>query len=278
MSTTKKTQGRRTATSNGKMARITAVTNQKGGVGKTTTAHALVAGLTLKGYKVLAVDFDPQEDLTFTMNPAKTTPNMYGLMVSASAQKYTEKAAAKAIQHTTQGDIIPSDLDLTGADMEFCRTGREYLLSEIIEPLRPMYDYIIIDTPPTLGILMINALTAADDIIIPLGANAFSVKGFSRLQTNINTVKKRCNPHLNVAGVLVTKYNERSNLAIGVKADILTKAASVNMPVFKTVIRRSAEIEEVQLEQRNLYNRKAKLVVAEYLAFVDEYIKGAKNA
>jgi chromosome partitioning protein len=271
------TTAKRKAATKGKAARVTAVANQKGGVGKTTTAHALVTGLALKGYKVLAVDFDPQEDLTFTMNPTKNTPNMYDLMKAAAAEyKDTAAMTIKAIQHTPQGDIIPSDLDLTAADMEFCKTGREYLLNEIIDPLRSMYDHIIIDTPPNLGILTIDALTAANDVVIPLGANAYSFKGFSRLLANINTVKKRCNPKLEIAGLLVTKYNERTAVAKGVMSDIEAKAKELRLRLFKSVIKRSAEVEEAQLEQRNLYNKKAKPVVAQYLAFVEEYLKGVK--
>jgi len=275
MTTQKTVKKRRTATK-GKTARVTAVANQKGGVGKTTTAHALVTGLTGMGFKALAVDIDPQSNLTFTFNPAKLTPNMYGLLTAASAQKDTADAVSKAVQHTKQGDILPSNLMLASADLEFNRTGREYLLSEIIEPLRSVYDYIIIDTPPALGILTITALTAADDIVIPLGADAYSIQGFSQLQTTIGTLKKRCNPRLKVAGLLVTRHNGRTILAQGLKVDIDQKAAQLDTRVYKTVIRESVEVKEAQLEQRDLYKRKANNAVADYRSFVGEYVKGVK--
>jgi len=272
----KKATKRRTAATKGKAARITAVANQKGGVGKTTTAHALIAGLTGMGFKALAVDIDPQSNLTFTFNPAKLTPNMYGLLTAASAQKDTAETALKAIQHTKQGDILPSNLMLAGADLEFNRTGREYLLTEIIDPLRSLYDYIVIDTPPALGILTITALTAADDMVIPLGADAYSIQGFEQLQATIATIKKRCNPQLKVAGLLVTRHNGRTNLAQGLKMDIDQKAVQVGTRVYKTIIRESVEVKEAQLDQRSLFNKKSNTAVADYLNFVTEYIKGAK--
>jgi chromosome partitioning protein len=253
--------------------RITAIANQKGGVGKTTTAHALVAGLTLKGYKALAVDTDPQSNLTYTLKASSDAPGVYELMKSAAKTSET-------IQHTEQGDIITSSLMLTGADMEFNETGREYLLKEILEPLRKDYDYIIIDSPPTLGILTINALTAADDLIIPLGADAYSVQGFSQLHTTIGKVQKRCNSKLAIAGLLLTKHNDRTAMGRDVRKVIVTKAKRVGAPIFKTVIRESVMIREAQLAQENLYTANAETknkAIGDYLTFVNEYIKGGKN-
>jgi len=291
--TTKKTVKRKTATK-GKAARVTAVANQKGGVGKTTTAHALLAGLTGMGYKTLAVDIDPQENLTFTLNPASTTPNMYDLLIAAAAvvalpkitathkkaaadaQKAADALTMKAIQHTKQGDVIPSNILLSGADLEFHRIGAESLLSGILDPLRSIYDYIIIDTPPSLGILTINALAAATDIIIPLGADAYSVQGFEQLLSNISVLQNRCNPVLKVAGLLITRHNERTSLAQGVRKDIDKKAADFGTRTFKTLIRESVVIKEAQLEQKNLYTKKTNHAVADYLNFVSEYVKGVK--
>lgn len=258
-----------------RQGRVTAVANQKGGVGKTTTAHALIAGLTLKGYKALAIDIDPQSNLTYTMNPAETAPNIYDLMGTAAQGSTTTVPAT--IQHTKQGDIIPGSLMLAGADMEFNETGREYLLAEILEPLRTEYDYIIIDSPPALGILTINTLTAADDLIIPLGADAYSIQGFSQLHTTIGKIKKRCNPKLRIAGLLITRHNGRTALGRDLRDIIEKKAKQMETQTFKTVIRESVSIREAQYTQTNLYTATNTNAITDYLTFVDEYLqKGGK--
>lgn len=186
------------------------------------------------------------------------------------------KAAADAIRHTPQGDIISGSLDLIGADLEFNKTGREYILSKRLEPFRATYDYIIIDSPPTLGVLTVNALTAADDIIIPLGADAYSINGFELLYENIGTIKEICNQKLKIAGLLITRHNERTNLGRDVKKDIEETARQMKTLVFKTVIRESVAIRETQMTQSNLYAAKNNNAVIDYLNFVTEYIKGAK--
>jgi len=274
--TAKKTTKRKPTTPKGKTARITAIANQKGGVGKTTTAHALVAGLTRLGYKALAVDIDPQSNLTFTLNPPKTTPNMYGLMLAAAGGKDLAILTEKAIKHTNQGDVISSSLMLAGADFEFHRLNAEYLLSEILNPIRSLYDYIIIDTPPTLGILTVVALVAADEVIIPVGFDAYSIQGLSQLQDTINTLKKRHNQSLTISGLLITRHGRRTRLGEGLNCDINKKAEELGTIVFKSIIRESVEVKEAQLEQRNLYNNKSNHAVADYLTFVEEYVKGAK--
>ena len=248
------------------------ITNQKGGVGKTTTAHALSTGLTHRGYKTLVVDTDPQGNLTYTMNADETTAGVYDILKG-------NITAPKAIQHTEQGDIISGNLMLSGADMEFMETGREYLLKEALQPLKTLYDFIIIDSPPTLGILTINALTAANDLIIPMGADAYSLQGLAQLNATISKVKKHCNPTLNIAGLLITKYNGRSVLSRELRETIENKAAhAVNASVFQTIIREGIAIKEAQTQQRSIYKSAPKSnAVKDCLAFVDEYLKGGAS-
>ena len=252
----------------GHKGHITAIANQKGGVGKTTTAHALVTGLTHKGYKALAVDMDPQGNLTYTMNADDNTPSIYELMKGVAV-------SLDAVQHTEQGDIISGSLMLSGADMEFTDTGREYILSELLEPLRTIYDFIVIDSPPTLGILTINALTAANDLIIPLGADAYSLQGLSQLHATIGKVKKHCNPSLRVAGLLITKHSGRTVLGRDLKDVIIEKAQIIGAYAFSVVIRECVAIREVQVQQRNMYTTAPKSNAAtDYLAFIGEYLEG----
>jgi chromosome partitioning protein len=236
---------------------------------KTTTAHALITGLAYKGYKALAVDTDPQGNLTYTMNADEDAGGVYELLKGNITPQ-------EAIQHTEQGDIISGSLMLSGADMEFSDTGREYLLSEALEALKPVYDFIVIDSPPTLGIITVNALTAAHDLIIPMGADAYSLQGLSQLNTTISKVKKRCNPNLNIAGLLITRYSGRAILSQELRETIENKAArAVGTSVFDTVIREGIAIKEAQTQQASLYSTAPKSNAAvDYLAFIDEYLKG----
>jgi chromosome partitioning protein len=168
---------------------------------------------------------------------------------------------------------------LAGADIEFSDTGREYLLLEALEPLKASYDFIIIDSPPTLGILTINALTAAHDLIIPMGADAYSVQGLSQLKQTIEKVKKRCNPSLSIAGLLITRYDGRTILSKELRETIENNAASaVGTAVFKSVIREGIAVKESQTQQISLYAASPKSNAAlDYSAFVDEYLEGAKK-
>jgi chromosome partitioning protein len=252
-----------------KNARIIVIANQKGGVGKTTTAHAMATGLEHKGYKTLTVDIDPQSNLSYTMNADPDRASVYELMKGLTA-------TAETIQSTDQGDILPGSLMLSGADMEFTDTGREYILAELLEPLRSLYDYIIIDSPPTLGILTINALTAAQDLVIPLGADAYSLHGLSQLYATIKKVKKHCNPKLRIAGLLITRHSGRTVLARDLKDIIKEKAQFIGAQTFNTVIRESVAIKETQVRQTSLYSNGMKNAKSnpaiDYMSFIDEYL------
>ncbi len=250
------------------MARVTTVTNQKGGVGKTTTAHAMATGLLLSGYKVLAIDMDPQGNLSYTMGADITQAGIYEAMRGDTEPEGT-------IQTTDQGDIIPSSLYLAGADMEFTGTGREYLLRDIIEPLKSKYDFIIIDTPPQLGILTINALTASGDLIITMGADIYSLQGIGQLHDTIRKVKQYCNPFLSIAGLLITRYNGRAILSKDLKDSIDHIAGHIGARLYNTVIREGIAIKETQAQQASLFDNAPKSNPAkDYLLFLSEYLKG----
>jgi chromosome partitioning protein len=253
------------------MARITVIANQKGGVGKTTTAHALSTGLTRKGYKTLAVDADPQGNLTYMMGADENLPGVYELLKGG-------KNPTDAVQATGQGDIIPGSLSLAGADVEFYDTGREYLLSEALEPLKDAYDFIIIDSPPQLGVLTINTLTATEDVIIPMGADILSLQGLKRLYATIGKVRKRCNRSLQIAGVLITRYNGRTILSKELRESIENAAQQISAVVFQSVIREGIAVKEAQTLRASLFesapNSNASV---DYLAFIDEYLKGETN-
>ena len=252
--------------------RITTVINQKGGVGKTTTAHALAAGLKRQGSRVLCVDTDPQGNLSYTMRTRPTDKDLYFAMQSVSKET-AQRIAAEIIQNTGQGDIIPSSLSLTAADMEFTATGREWILETLLSPLKGKYDYIIIDSPPTLGILTINALTACTDVVVPMGADIYSLQGLSQLHDTILRVRRYCNNVLAVSGLLITRYNYRSIISRETLDSITEKAIELHIPVFKTTIREGIAIKEAQTQQMSLFEYAPKSNPAkDYDAFITEYL------
>ena len=188
-----------------------AIINQKGGVGKSTTASAIGGGLNSK---VLHVDLDPQCNLSYLMEA-----NISGLTQASALDVLQGNAsAADAIQHTAQGDIIAASPALSGADIVLTATGKEYRLKEALEAIVGEYDYCIIDTPPALGILTINALTACNGCIIPAQADFLSLQGIGQLHGTIETVKKYCNPGLKVYGIVLTRYSARAVISREVTA------------------------------------------------------------
>ena len=185
------------------MSKALAIINQKGGVGKSTTALAIGAGLSLKGYSVLFIDLDAQGNLSYTLGADTKGYNAMGVLERPETAK-------EEIQHTPQGDIIASSPKLAGADKLLEETGKEYRLKEALDSLQGAYDYIIVDTPPALGILTINALTACTGAIIPAQADIYSLQGIAQLNSTIETVKKYCNPSLSIMGIVLTRFNGRS--------------------------------------------------------------------
>lgn len=186
------------------MARVIAIANQKGGVAKTTSAHALAAGLVEIGRTVLAVDLDPQASLTFAMGvEGEPSPSMHEVMLG-------KNAIADILYESNGIDLAPSSIDLAGAEMNLLtRTGREYVLNRALRPLGE-YDYVLVDCPPSLGILTINALTAAGEVLIPLQAETLSRRGVDQLLETVGDVRQFTNPKLTVTGAIVTMFDSRT--------------------------------------------------------------------
>lgn len=244
--------------------RIITVANQKGGVGKSTTVAALASGLAQKGFRVLAIDLDAQRNLSMTVG-ADTTG-------STSLEVLTGDVRAQdAIQRRADIDIIPAGKALSGADAFIADTGKEYRLQEALAPLREAYDYILIDTPPALGILTVNALTAADSVLIPAQADVYSLHGIEQLVETITPVKKYCNPNLAIEGILLTRYSARSVLSREVAEMMEQLARRLGTRVFRSTIREAISVKEAQISQKSLveYAPGAK-VTQDYAALIEE--------
>lgn len=249
------------------MKEIIAIINQKGGVGKTTTAFAIGAGIYLKGYKVLYIDLDAQGNLTYTLGA--DTKGITALDILSK-----NATAAEAIQKTDQGNIIAASPNLAGADTVITAVGKEYRLKEAIEPLKERYDYIIIDTPPALGILTINALTACTGAVIPAQADIYSLQGISQLHSTIQTVKQYCNPSLEVKGIVLTRYSSRSILSREVAEMIEETARQLDTRLYNTAIRENIAVKEAQASQQDIFAYSPKSNAAEdYKTLIDEIIE-----
>ena len=227
---------------------ILTITQQKGGTGKTTTAHAIAAGLSQrKGNKTLLIDLDPQGNLTYTLNADTTKPGTLELLTR-------QATAAEVIQHTPAGDIITGGQMLATIDQLLTQTGKEHRLSEQLKPIQGEYTHIIIDTPPALGTLTINALTAADSVIIPCTADAYSLQATGQIADTINTVKQYCNPRLKIAGILITRYNPRQVITRDITELLEQAAAALDTKVFKTRIREAVAIREAEASQQDIFS------------------------
>lgn len=247
---------------------IIALTAQKGGTGKTTTAATLAAGLTLKGNKVLLVDLDQQGSLSLITGAATDGKTVLGLLTR-------QIKAEEAIQSLPVADIIPANKSLAGSDATLKETGGEYRLREALEPVKGRYDHIIIDCPPALGSLTINALTAADYVIIPTQADVLSLAGVSQLYDSYKLVKKYTNKQLKIAGILLTRHSSRSVLKRDLE-EVLREQLSKQMgaKVYTTTIREAVAINEAQYMQQSIYEYAGKSkVAADYTAFIEELLQ-----
>lgn len=219
-------------------ATITTITNQKGGVGKTTTAAALLSCLSQRGARVLGVDLDPQGSLGFSM----------GLDIEHCATIYDVfrgvAEPSDVIRSTDVCDVLPSNILLSAAEMEFNKPGREFLLKAALSKVADNYDYILIDTPPALNILTVNAYVASDSLIIPMAPEVLSLLGVSQIKETIESVRSYYNSRLQVLGILLNRYNGRLNLSREMLELAQEIARQLNTRVFDSKIRSSVSVAE----------------------------------
>lgn len=219
------------------MGKIIVFANQKGGVGKTTTAVNLGAYIAAAGKRVLLVDFDPQSNTTSSVGGKRDVPGIYEVIMG----KVTPASAVQACS-VPNLSIIPSTIDLTGATVELVdQKDREYFLKNSLALLLPSFDYIFIDCPPSLGLLTLNGLVAADEVIIPLQCEYFALEGLSLLLKTVNRVQKALNPDLKIGGILFTMYDQRTRLAHDIVQEVTDYFKE---KVFRTIIPRNVRLSE----------------------------------
>jgi chromosome partitioning protein len=219
------------------MGRVYVFVNQKGGVGKTTSAVNLGAYLAEEGKSVLLVDFDPQANLSSGVGASPLRPGVYELISGgASLEKVTRNTAIPGLR------VIPASIDLSGAAVELIeQENRDLFLKRALEPVRGGYDYILIDCPPSLGVLTLNGMTAADAVFIPMQCEYFAMEGLSLLLRTIKRVQKSLNPPLDIGGIFFTMYDPRTRLAQDVVKQV---SAYFKQKVFATIIPRNVRLSE----------------------------------
>lgn len=236
------------------MGRIIAIANQKGGVGKTTTAINLSACLAEAGQKVLTIDFDPQGNATSGLGLEKSeiVDTIYEMMMGECD---LEDCLQQEVQ--TNLDVLPSDSNLSGAEIELLDIeNKEFVLKNNLEHIAGQYDFIIIDCPPSLSLLAINALVAANTVLVPIQCEYYALEGLSQVLRTVNLVRKKMNPSLVMEGVVFTMYDARTNLSLEVVENV---KANLNENIYKTIIPRNVRLAEAPSHGMpiNLYDSKS---------------------
>ena len=250
------------------MAQVISIINQKGGVGKSTTSQTLAAGLSLKGFRVLLIDMDSQGNLSYSAGADKQGVTILEVLKQ-------EQNAMAAVQHLKSFDIIPASISLAGADMQLTEMGKEYRLREALEPIKENYDYVVIDTPPALGILTVNALTASDSVVIPAQADIYSVDAIGQLYNTIKAVKQYTNKNLSIKGILLTRFSDRTVLSRDLATMIDNTAATLGTKLYKATIREAIGIKEAQANRVDIFEYAPKSnVAADYMSFLEEFLEG----
>ena len=222
------------------MGKVMAISNQKGGVGKTTTSINLASGLAHVGKKVLLIDFDSQGNATQGLgaNQNNSQATIYSVLMEGVP---IQQAIVPKVNPRI--DIVPANINLAGADLDMDKMeyGKEELLKKAIAPIRDQYDYIIIDCPPSLSMLTINAMTTADSVLVPIQCEYYALEGLSQLIHTVNLVRERLNPTLDIEGIVFTMYDARTNLSLQVVENVKD---NLQERVYKTIIPRNVRLAE----------------------------------
>ena len=251
------------------MAKIITFANQKGGVGKTSTAHIVSIGLAKRGYKVLACDLDPQANLSSVLGVSGNDDlvSIYELFEGSCDVR-------DAIVTTLFGiDLLVGSLMMSGADRKYSATGDEYKLKEALAEVKDEYDYIVIDTPPALGVMSLNALAATDYLVVVMTPDYFSGKGLDQFQQTVGTTKKYlANPSLKINGILLTRC-DKTNISSIIDNDMSEAAKSLNTKIYNSRIRQAVALRESQYLEASLYDLRSTTIRRDYDDFIDEMLE-----
>ncbi len=250
--------------------KIISISNIKGGVGKTTTASVLAVGLVERCYRVLLIDSDPQTNLSmcFMQEQTDESPSLYHV--------YSDKKSIEEIKVEVKNnlDLVVGDFELCNADMQFTKAGRLKMLKKAIRNIDGEYDFVIIDTPPNLGILSLNAFLASDYVLVPMTVDSFSLKGVMLLKETLDDVEDETEKELPVAGILLTRYNSRTNVSKLLEKSLNSAAELLGTKVFESRIRQAVVIQESQIAREDLFSYSPNAKVAEdYKGFIDEFLE-----
>ena len=261
-------------------ATVLAVVNQKGGTGKTTTCENLGVGLAQEGKKVLLVDVDPQESLTISLGyprPDDLDTTLSELM--AKVMQETPLSSGEGILHHEEGvDLIPANISLSGMEVSLVNAmSRETILKQLIEPMKRQYDFILLDCMPSLGMLTVNALAAADNVLIPVQAQYLSAKGLEQLLQTVNKVRRQINPKLRIEGILLTMVDGRTNYAKDI-SNLIRETYGSKIKVFGTDIPHSVRAAEISAEGKSIFRHDPKGKVADaYRVLTKEVVQDAEK-
>lgn len=261
-------------------ATVLAVVNQKGGTGKTTTCKNLGVGLAQEGKKVLLVDVDPQGSLTISLGyprPDDLDTTLSELM--AKVMQETPLSSGEGILHHEEGvDLIPANISLSGMEVSLVNAmSRETILKQLIEPMKRQYDFILLDCMPSLGMLTVNALAAADNVLIPVQAQYLSAKGLEQLLQTVNKVRRQINPKLRIEGILLTMVDGRTNYAKDI-SNLIRETYGSKIKVFGTDIPHSVRAAEISAEGKSIFRHDPKGKVADaYRVLTKEVVQDAEK-
>jgi len=246
------------------MATKIAFANQKGGVSKSTSSLILTQLLCRTNRKVLSIDMDSQGNLSHSLNADPKKGSVWDVLSK-------EKSVLEVVQRTEYGDCLCYSPELAGTDKKLDIIGKEYLLKEALEEVSDKYAYIIIDPPPALGILTVNTLVASDYVVIPSQADMYSLLGISQICLTIDSIRKYCNPTLKIAGILITRYNGKTNISREISKMLEDTASKLNTKVFKARIRECVAIKEAEAGRVELFSYAPRSNASlDYIEFINE--------
>ena len=255
------------------MGRVIAITNQKGGVGKTTTAINLSAALASLGQKVLALDMDPQGNMTSGLGVDKSEVEKTIYDIFIGDQEIEDCIYKEVIENL---DVLPSNINLSAAEIELIGIDdKEYIIKKEVDKIKDKYDYVVIDCPPALSMLTINAMTTADTVLVPIQCEYYALEGLSQLVHTIELVKERLNTELSIEGVVFTMYDARTNLSLQVVENV---KENLNQNIYKTIIPRNIRLAEAPSYGMpiNLYDPKS-AGAESYMLLAEEVIQKGEN-